>query len=88
MLSPMVLLLCAMLGGSMFPYESLPKLLQSIGQYAPNRWAVLALLRTAQGKPHGGTGRAARRGLLVLGVGGCLAAFALFRKQLEDGGRA
>ena len=27
----------------MFPYENLPAFLQMLGQYTPNRWAVLAL---------------------------------------------
>ena len=86
-LSPMVLLLCAMLGGSMFPYDSLPKFLQMVGQFTPNRWAVLVLQGTARGRPLGEF-LAPLAGLFALGVVGSLLAFVLFRRQLADGGRA
>jgi ABC-2 type transport system permease protein len=85
-LSPMVLILFAMLGGSMFPYESLPTFLQQLGQYTPNRWAVLVLRGVAQSKPMVELG-APLAGLVALGVLGSLLAFFLFKWRLADGGR-
>ena len=85
-LSPLVLLVCAMLGGSMFPYENLPAFLQKLGQYIPNRWAVLALQGVARSKPLAElVGPLA--GLVALGAGGSLLAFFLFNRRLADGGR-
>jgi ABC-2 type transport system permease protein len=85
-LSPLVLLVCAMLGGSMFPYENLPAFLQKLGQYVPNRWAVLALQGVARSKPLAElVGPLA--GLVALGAGGSLLAFFLFKRRLADGGR-
>jgi ABC-2 type transport system permease protein len=85
-LSPMVLILFAMLGGSMFPYENLPTFLQVLGQFTPNRWAVLALQGVARAKPlvelAGPLG-----GLVALGAVGSLLAFFLFKWRLADGGR-
>ena len=85
-LSPLVLLVCAMLGGSMFPYDNLPAFLQKLGQYIPNRWAVLALQGVARAKPMtelaGPLG-----GLVALGAVGSLLAFFLFKSRLADGGR-
>ena len=85
-LSPLVLLVCAMLGGSMFPYENLPAFLQVLGQFTPNRWAVLALQGVARSKPLAElVGPLA--GLVALGAGGSLLAFFLFKRRLADGGR-
>jgi len=84
-LSPMVLLVCAMLGGSMFPYESLPAFLQALGQFTPNRWAVLALLGVARAKPLVEL-VAPFAGLVALGTLGNLLAFFLFQRRLAYGG--
>jgi len=86
-LSPMVLMLCAMLGGGMFPYENLPAALQALGQYTPNRWAVLAMLGVVRAKP------AAEllvpiTALLALGIAGGLLGLALLRRRLAAGDRA
>jgi ABC-type multidrug transport system permease subunit len=84
--SPLVLLVFAMLGGSMFPYENLPAFLQKLGQYTPNRWGVLALQGVAQSKPLVElVGSLA--GLVALGAIGSLLAFLLFKRRLADGGR-
>jgi len=85
-LSPMVLILFAMLGGSMFPYESLPPFLQLLGQFTPNRWAVLALQGVARAKPLAELVRPFG-GLAALGTVGSLLAFFLFKRRLADGGR-
>ena len=86
-LSPMVLLLFAMLGGSMFPYENLPAFLQMLGQYTPNRWGVLALQGVARSKPLAElVGPLA--GLVALGRSwGACWRFYLFKWRLADGGR-
>jgi ABC-2 type transport system permease protein len=85
-LSPMVLILFAMLGGSMFPYESLPAFLQKLGQCTPNRWAVLVLQGVARSKPIVEL-VAPFAGLVALGAVGSLLAFYLFKRRLADGGR-
>jgi len=85
-LSPMVLMLCAMLGGSMFPYENLPPFLQLLGQYTPNRWGVLALQGVARAKPLAELVRPLG-GLVALGLPGCLLAFLLLKRRLANGGR-
>ena len=86
-LSPLVLLLFAMLGGSMFPYENLPAFLQKLGQYSPNRWAVLALQGVARSKPLADLA-VPFAALVVLGAAGSVAAFFLFKRRLADGGRS
>jgi ABC-2 type transport system permease protein len=80
-LSPLVLMTCAMLGGSMFPYENLPAFLQTLGQFTPNRWAVLALLGVVRAKPLGEL-VSPFAGLVVLGVAGSLLAFLVFQRRL------
>ena len=85
-LSPMVLILFAMLGGSMFPYENLPAFLQVLGQFTPNRWAVLILQGVARSKPLVELSRPFG-GLVALGAVGSLLAFFLFKSRLADGGR-
>jgi ABC-2 type transport system permease protein len=84
-LSPLVLILCAMLGGSMFPYENLPAFLQTLGQCTPNRWAVLALQGVAKAKPLAELA-APLAGLVALGALGSLVAFFLLKGRLADGG--
>ena len=86
-ISPVVLLVFAMLGGSMFPYESLPGFLQMLGQCTPNRWAVLALAGRSAVQASGRTGRAASRAWSGWARLGSRLAFFLFKRQLADGGR-
>ena len=85
-LSPLVLMVFAMLGGSMFPYENLPAFLKLLGQYTPNRWAVLLLQGVVRSKPLGDL-MTPFAGLLALGIGGAVLAFLLFRRRLASGGR-
>jgi ABC-2 type transport system permease protein len=85
-LSPLVLLTCAMLGGSMFPYENMPHLLQMIGAYTPNRWAVLGLQAITRAKPLADVAWPLT-GLLFMGAAGCVAGFVLFTRQLAAGRR-
>jgi ABC-2 type transport system permease protein len=79
--SSMLLLFCAMIGGSMFPFENLPVFLQVIGQCVPNRWGVLAMQGMAQAKPFGQL-LAPLGGLLLSGVVGNGIAFFLLRRHL------
>jgi ABC-2 type transport system permease protein len=85
-LSPLVLMVFAMVGGSMFPYENLPNFLKAIGQYTPNRWAVVLLEGVVRGRPFTDLGLPFAA-LAGLGAGGMLSAFILFRRRLGDGGR-
>lgn len=79
--SPLVLMLFAMLGGGMFPYENLPRFLQMVGHYSPNRWAVLTMLGVVRSQPLSEIiGPVA--GLLALAIVGSLLAVTLFRRQL------
>lgn len=84
--SSVVLLLLGMMGGSMFPYDDLPKSLQMLGQFTPNRWAVLLLDGVVRAKAPADLVRPFAS-LLILGIAGCLLAFALFRRQLAGGAR-
>ncbi|HTL56416.1 MAG TPA: ABC transporter permease [Candidatus Limnocylindrales bacterium] len=85
-LSPMVLMVFAMLGGSMFPYENLPAFLRMLGQYTPNRWAVLLLQGVVRSRPLPEL-ISPLVGLLALGLVGTLLAFFLFNRRLSHGGR-
>jgi len=85
-LSPMVLMVLAMLGGSMFPYENLPSFLQMIGRFTPNRWAVLALRGVAQSKPVPELA-GPMTALLDLGIFGSLLAFFVLKRRLASGER-
>jgi ABC-2 type transport system permease protein len=79
--APLVLMFLAMLGGSMFPFENLPPFLQLLGQFTPNRWAVLAMRGVVNARPLADIGRPVA---LLLGVAilGSTAAFLLFRRRL------
>ncbi len=83
-LSPVVLMIFAMLGGSMFPYENLPGFLRMLGQYTPNRWAVLVLQGVARSQP---TTELVTplAGLLAIGLGGMGLAYILFKRRLAQG---
>jgi linearmycin/streptolysin S transport system permease protein len=76
-MSSLILLVFAMVGGSMFPYESLPGFLQAVGQFTPNRWGVLALRAVAGSKPLAELLKPLT-GLVALGALGCGFAFVLF----------
>ena len=86
-LAPLVLIVCAMLGGGMLPFENLPAFLQIVGQYTPNRWAALTLLGVANSKPWL-QWLWPLAGLLSLALLGCGVSFFLFKRRLASGGRA
>ena len=83
-LSSIILLICAMVGGSMFPFEDLPGFLQTIGQFTPNRWGVLVLQGVLRAKPLAQLW-APLACLMVIGLTGSLVAFFLFRRHLIYG---
>jgi ABC-2 type transport system permease protein len=83
-MSSIILLVLAMVGGSMFPYESLPGFLQAVGQLTPNRWGVLALRAVAGSKPLVELAKPLL-GLVSLGALGSGLAFVLFRRHLAHG---
>jgi ABC-2 type transport system permease protein len=83
-MSPVILLVFAMVGGCMFPFENLPAFLQKAGQFTPNRWGVLALQGVAGSKPVVEL-LEPLAGLVGLGALGSVAAFFLFKRQLAQG---
>jgi ABC-2 type transport system permease protein len=83
-MSSVVLLVFALVGGGMFPFENLPGFLQTLGQFTPNRWGVLALRGVANAKPLVELLQPLL-GLVALGALGSLMAFFLFGRQLAQG---
>jgi ABC-2 type transport system permease protein len=83
-MSSVILLVLAMVGGSMFPFESLPGFLQAVGQFTPNRWGVLALQAVAGSKPLVELAKPLL-GLVALGALGSGFAFVLFTRHLAQG---
>lgn len=82
-----IVVVCALLGGSFFPFEHFPPLLQAIGQFVPNRWAILALHEVADAQPALSVLQPVVF-LSAMGLAGCVAACLLFRRQLAAGGKA
>ena len=85
-MSSLILLILAMLGGNMFPFENLPAMMQAIGRVIPNRWAVVALQGLLRAKPMAEL-LTPVAGLLAAGAFGSVAAYFLFQRQLARGGR-
>lgn len=83
-LSPVVLMVFAMLGGSMFPYENLPAFLRMVGQFTPNRWAVLVLQGVVRSRPIAEL-MTPFAGLLAIALGGAVLAYVLFQRRLAPG---
>ena len=83
-LSSVILLVMAMLGGNMFPFDDLPPLMQAVGRGIPNRWGVMVLQGLLHSKPLSAQ-LTPLAGLLAVGALGCAAAFFLFRRQLARG---
>jgi ABC-2 type transport system permease protein len=84
-ITPVLLLALALLGGSMFPFEELPRFLQIIGQFSPNRWGIMVFRGTAQGQSWSSLLPPLAK-LLALGGGGSLLAIGLMRYHLARGG--
>lgn len=85
-LSTVTLLMCALVGGSMFPFEQLPAFLQIVGQFSPNHWGIVAMQRAGHLKSLSELAVPVA-GLAGIGGFGCLAAYFLFQRQLLGGGR-
>lgn len=85
-MSSLILLILAMLGGNMFPFENLPAMMQAIGRVIPNRWAVVALQGLLRAKPMAEL-LTPVAGLLAVGAFGSVAGYFLFQRQLARGGR-
>ena len=83
-MSSVILLVLAMVGGSMFPYENLPGFLQVVGGFTPNRWGALALRDVASAKPLVELLKPLI-GLVALGALGSGMAFFIFKRQLAQG---
>jgi len=83
-LSHVVVIVCALVGGSFFPFHNMPAFLQAIGRFSPNRWGVLVIQTVAWSQP--------RRYLVkpmfflcALGLFGSATAFFVFCRRLAKG---
>jgi ABC-type multidrug transport system permease subunit len=84
-LTYIVVILCAFVGGSFFPYDELPGFLKVIGQFTPNRWGILATHTVAYDKPP--TELIKPLAILAsIGLVGSITALALFRRRFSRGG--
>jgi ABC-2 type transport system permease protein len=83
MLSTILILTAAMLGGSMFPYEEMPGFLKAFAHYTPNRWAVIAFQSAAWERP---MDEFVKPLLILAGIGSTSMAlgFMLFRRRLGE----
>ncbi len=50
-ISTMVILMLALLGGGMFPFEEMPPFMKVIGEYTPIRWGIVLLQSVMQNRP-------------------------------------
>jgi ABC-2 type transport system permease protein len=83
-IAPIAMLVLAMVGGCMFPFEQLPASIQVIGRWTPNHWAIVALQGVTRSSPP--VDLLLPVGLLFgFGLIGCLAAFYLFQRRLGGG---
>jgi ABC-2 type transport system permease protein len=74
------------LGGSFFPFEHFPALLQAIGRFVPNRWAIVALQTVASSQPGVNVIKPVVL-LSAMGLIGSVTACLLLRRQLAAGGK-
>lgn len=82
-LSTISLLIFSIIGGSMFPFEQLPRFLQAVGQFSPNHWGIIALQSVTRGKPL--IDVAGPLAMLIgLGIGGSVGAYLLFQRQFRN----
>jgi ABC-2 type transport system permease protein len=84
-LSHTVVVVSGLVGGSFFPIEDMPAMLQSFGRFAPNHWAIVALQSVAFAQPP----ETLIRPLVVLsavGLVGSVAALLLLSRRLIRGG--
>lgn len=82
LLSTIALLICAMLGGSMFPFEQLPGFMQAIGRFTPNHWGIVAFQQVLRARPVGEL-IAPVAALAALGVVGAAVGYHMFQRQLQ-----
>ena len=83
-IAPIAMLISAMVGGCMFPFEQLPASIQAVGRLTPNHWAVVAFQSVTRARP--ALELLPPLGLLSgFGLLGSLAAFQIFRRRLGGG---
>lgn len=85
-LSSVIVIVCALVGGSFFPFYEMPAFLQTIGQYSPNRWGIRAIQIVAWSQPPVNVVKPIAI-LCTVGVVGSTAAVALLHRRLAFGGR-
>jgi ABC-2 type transport system permease protein len=81
-----IVVVCGLLGGSFFPFEHFPALLQAIGRFVPNRWAIVALQTVASSQPGVNVIKPVVL-LSAMGLIGSVTACLLLRRQLAAGGK-
>jgi ABC-2 type transport system permease protein len=82
--APIAMLVFAMVGGCMSPFEQLPASIQAVGRWTPNHWAIVILQGASRAKP--AAELLLPLGLLTgFGLAGSLAAFHLFQRRLGGG---
>jgi ABC-2 type transport system permease protein len=84
-LSSGIAVFCALLGGSFSSFHALPRPLQLVGQFLPNRWAILAFQAAARSQPTANLVEPILW-LCAIGLVGSVTAYLLFRRQLAAGG--
>ncbi len=77
-LTSLVVFVCAMVGGSFFPFEMMPGWLAAAGRWTPNGWAVVQFKALAAGTAEPGALLAAAGGLAAVGA----VAFVLVLRRL------
>ncbi len=81
-----IVVIFGLLGGSFFPFEDFPPLLQAIAQFVPNHWAILALHTVAYAQPGVSVVKPVAI-LSAIGLVGSIAACLLLRRGLAAGGK-
>jgi ABC-2 type transport system permease protein len=86
-LSHVIVIVCALVGGSFFPFENMPAFLQAIGRFSPNRWGVLVIQTVAWSQPSADLVDPLVF-LCALGLLGSAIAFFVFCRRLGKGAEA
>jgi len=86
-LSHVIVIVCALVGGSFFPFENMPAFLRAVGRFSPNRWGVLVIQTVAWSQPWRDLVKPVVF-LCALGLAGSATAFFVFCRRLGKGGWA
>ena len=81
-----IIIVCALVGGSFFPFNSLPGFLKAVGWFSPNRWGILSIQTIAWSQPLDGLVKSLII-LCAIGLVGSVTAFILLYRRLTGGGK-